>query len=292
MSASDLGPNPDAVPGAPPPAVSTYRVNGTRLYAEVRGAGPAVLIIPGGGEDAEVWRGVAERLEDRTVVTYDRRGTLRSGREDWPGGGSPQHADDAAALLDALSLGDVTVFGGSSAAIIAMQLAIRHPSMIRRVLAYEPGYFGVLPRGAAFRGPATVAVRKHLERHPGDWPGAYAAFAEAASASAPSAKPAGFLAAPPGQEWYDRRGDLDAEPLVRDDIPIITAETPDAAALAALPTDLRFAHGTDSPAIFREIVVRLAAMRGTIPDVLKGMGHMLYFHPDEAAAYIHGGSAI
>ena len=44
---------------------------------------------------------VAERLEDHTVVTYDRRGTLRSGRDDWPGAGSSQHADDAAAVLHA-----------------------------------------------------------------------------------------------------------------------------------------------------------------------------------------------
>ena len=34
------------------------------------------------------------------VVTYDRRGTGRSGRDDWPGRGAGQHADDAAALLD------------------------------------------------------------------------------------------------------------------------------------------------------------------------------------------------
>ena len=38
------------------------------------------------------------------VVTYDRRGTGRSGREDWPGGGADQHADDAAALIHQLGL--------------------------------------------------------------------------------------------------------------------------------------------------------------------------------------------
>ena len=39
------------------------------------------------------------------VVTYDRRGTGRSGREDWPGGGAAQHADDAAALIDRARVG-------------------------------------------------------------------------------------------------------------------------------------------------------------------------------------------
>ncbi|MEX0625229.1 MAG: hypothetical protein WD402_01650 [Chloroflexota bacterium] len=57
-----------------------------------------MILVHAGGEDAEQWRPVAERLTGFTVVTYDRRGTLRSGRENWPGGGSPQHADDAAVI--------------------------------------------------------------------------------------------------------------------------------------------------------------------------------------------------
>ena len=98
--------NPEAYPGAPDPRIGVHPVNGTVLYAEVRGAGPAVLLVPGGAEDAEGWGPVAERLTGRTVVTYDRRGTLRSGTDDWPGGGSAQHADDAAGLLHALRLRD------------------------------------------------------------------------------------------------------------------------------------------------------------------------------------------
>ncbi len=140
MRDDDLRTNPDAVAGAGEPTIGRHRVNGTTLYAEVRGDGPAVLLIPGGAEDAEGWRAVAERLHGWTVVTYDRRGTLRSGREDWPGHGSAQHADDAAALLRALGLADVVVFGGSSAGVIAVQLAIRHPTLVRRALVYEPGY--------------------------------------------------------------------------------------------------------------------------------------------------------
>lgn len=108
----DLRTNPDALPGAEQPRVGLYGVNGTNLYAEVRGSGPAVLLIHAGAEDAEEWRPVAERLNDFTVVTYDRRGTLRSGRNDWPGGGSAQHADDASGLIRELGLHDVLVVGG------------------------------------------------------------------------------------------------------------------------------------------------------------------------------------
>ena len=52
--------------------------------------------------------------DELTVVAYDRRGTRRSGREDWPGGGSVQHADDAAAPVKALGINRVTDMGFSA----------------------------------------------------------------------------------------------------------------------------------------------------------------------------------
>ena len=76
----------DALPSASAPErvgepkVGCHSVNGTTLYAEVRGAGPAVLLVHAGGEDAEVWRPVAERLTGATVVTYDRRLAAAAGR--------------------------------------------------------------------------------------------------------------------------------------------------------------------------------------------------------------------
>jgi pimeloyl-ACP methyl ester carboxylesterase len=285
MDDVSLRDNPLALAGAPPPTVGRWPVNGTSLYAEVRGTGPAVLVIPGGAEDAEGWRPVAERLDGHTVVTYDRRGTLRSGREDWPGAGSAQHADDAAALLRALDLDDVTVLGGSSAGIIALRVGLRHPELVRRALVYEPGYFRVVPRGESVQGPANAAVRAHLAGHPEDWTGAYAAFGRTlVAATGASSEPP--FAPPPGLDWYDRREVLNAEPLVRDDIPIVTTETVDEAALAEAELAIRFAYGTSSMGLFREIVEHLAAVRGEVPDAIEGVGHALYFYPDEAADYV------
>jgi pimeloyl-ACP methyl ester carboxylesterase len=277
--------DPHALTGAPSPRMGRWPVNGTTLYAEVRGSGPAILLIPGGAEDAEGWRPVAERLAGHTVVTYDRRGTLRSGREEWPGRGSAQHADDAAGLLRTLDLGEVAVFGGSSAGIIAVQLALRYPDLVRLALAYEPGYFRVVGRGAAFQEPANAAVRAHLAEHPRDWVGAYAAFGATVAETSPS--PAGGPLTPPaGMEWYDRREEVNAEPLVRDDILILTTEILDETALAASEVEVCFAYGTGSVAMFREIAAHLAGVRGEVADAIEGVGHVLYFHPDVAAAYI------
>ncbi len=280
MPEAELRTNPDAVAGAPAPMIGRHQVNGTTLYAEVRGRGPAVLLIPGGAEDAEGWRAVAERLPDRTMVTYDRRGTLRSGREDWPGRGSAQHADDAAALIRGLDLGDAVVFGGSSAGVIAVQLAFRHPTLVRRALVYEPGYLRAAQRTVDLRSLVLAATEAHLRSHPRDWVGAYRAFARAVGATA------GSLTPPVDRDWYGQREELNAEAMVRDDIPILTGEALDEASLVATPVDVRFSYGSDSNAIFRDIAVRLAAVRGGVAEVIDGVGHAIYLHPGAAAAYL------
>jgi pimeloyl-ACP methyl ester carboxylesterase len=285
METPEPGLNPDALPRADPPRVRPCRVNGTTLHVEVRGSGPALLIIHGGGEDAEVWRAVAERLEDFTVVTYDRRGTLRSDRDDWPGGGSAQHADDAAALLRALQLDEVVVFGSSSAGIVALQLALRHPALVRRALVFEPGLFRQLPGGAPIVAPVQHAIDGHLAARPGDWVGALAVFRRAvASAMGPAADE--LVAPPPGKEWYASREEENAEAFVRDDLLILTQERVDEAELASAVVDIGFSFGTESMPVFRAIATELAAVRNARPIAVEGVGHVIYYDPDAAAAHL------
>lgn len=280
----DRGPNPDAVVGAPSPRIGRYAVNGTRLYAEVRGRGPAVLVIGAADEDAEIWRPVAERLEGRIVVTYDRRGTRRSGRLDWPGGGSAQHADDAAALLQALGIDAAAVFGASAGGIVAIQLALRHPHLVRRALIFEPGYFRLADGGEELHVESTQVVDRYLDENPTDWAGAADALSRwAAGETDPGAR--GALSAPEGKEWYDRRAAENAEALVREDIPM-TGESLDKGELGASKIEFRFAFGTESRPLFRQIATRLAAVRGAPLDALKGVGHLPYIHPKTVSAYV------
>ena len=128
----------------------TLKVPGASLYYEVRGSGPVLLLICGGIYDAEGFAGLAERLAaDRTVVTYDRRGNSRS-----PLSGPPadliveEQADDAYRLLGAVGVTEdepADVFGNSSGAEIALELAARYPGMVRTVVAHEPPVFELLP---------------------------------------------------------------------------------------------------------------------------------------------------
>lgn len=53
----------------------TLQVPRASLYYEIRGKGPVLLMIHGGGGDADTFLNIADWY---TVVTYDRRGHSRS----------------------------------------------------------------------------------------------------------------------------------------------------------------------------------------------------------------------
>jgi pimeloyl-ACP methyl ester carboxylesterase len=125
----------------PLPVKSSFlQVPGAKLYYEVRGSGPLLLLIPGGPTDAGVFEGLAQRLADRyTVVAYDPRGNSRSTVDSPPEEQSVDlHADDAARLIDELGDGPAYVFGTSGGAQIGLDLAARHPQRVRILVAHEP----------------------------------------------------------------------------------------------------------------------------------------------------------
>lgn len=122
------------------------QVEGAELHYEMRGSGPALVMIAGAGGDAGFYEGAAEELADAfTVITYDRRGNSRStGRTDQPMR-FEQQANDAKAIVDGLADGKALVFGSSLGALIAMELAARHPDAIAALIAHEPPAIQVLP---------------------------------------------------------------------------------------------------------------------------------------------------
>ena len=133
--------------------MATIEVNGTTLYYERTGQGPAVLFVHGMCGDADVWADQAGRLADRyTCVRYDRRGHTRSA---W--GAAPisyaRHADDAAALIEALGLGPCLVMASSGGAAIAVDVARRYGHLLRGAVFSEPPLFSLDPEaGRALAG--------------------------------------------------------------------------------------------------------------------------------------------
>ncbi|SDI16969.1 alpha/beta fold hydrolase [Nonomuraea jiangxiensis] len=131
-----------------PPVSGRLALPGAKLYYEVRGAGPALLIIPSGNGDATPFGPMADALAERyTVITYDRRGFSRS-----PVNGPVDDdlrieldAYDAHRLLGHLAETPAHVFGSSSGAIVALALLERYPERVRTLVCHEPPLASVLP---------------------------------------------------------------------------------------------------------------------------------------------------
>ncbi len=138
-------------------AMPTVEVNGTRLYFELRGAGPPVLLVMGATGDAGHFEAFADLLADEfTVVSYDRRGNGRSPRpQGWTTTSPREQADDAAALLAALDLAPAAVYGSSSGANFALCLLLSHPELVCGAVLHEPVLVRLYddPSAAAGAGP-------------------------------------------------------------------------------------------------------------------------------------------
>ena len=114
-------------------------VEGTRLYYEVKGAGPAVVLIHGGQLDSRMWDDQFDILAKRlTVIRYDVRGYGGSVRGDKP----YCDADDLAALLDYLKVKKAHLVGLSLGGRIAVDLTVAHPERVRSLTLAGPGLAG------------------------------------------------------------------------------------------------------------------------------------------------------
>ncbi|WP_100447721.1 alpha/beta hydrolase [Glycomyces xiaoerkulensis] len=123
------------------PQTHTLEAPGAVLHYDVRtgtAAEPALLLI-GSPMAAAGFGTLAGHFTDRTVVTYDPRGSERSERADATVETSPdEHADDLHRLIEALGTGPVDLFASSGGAVNALALAARHPEQVRTLVAHEP----------------------------------------------------------------------------------------------------------------------------------------------------------
>ncbi len=112
---------------------------GDDLYFEVRGNGPALLIIPGGGGDGGSFAAVAQLLADEfKVITYDRRGGGRSTLNHPNHFSIAQQSRDAVAVLHAAGESAALILGNSSGAVIGLDMAATQPQAVVAVVAHEP----------------------------------------------------------------------------------------------------------------------------------------------------------
>ncbi len=112
------------------------QVNGIRMYYEIYGKGKPLVLLHGGGSTIHTTFGriIPALAENRQLIAVELQGHGHSSDRD-AGFTFEQDADDVAALLKELKIGKVDVFGFSNGGTTALQLAIRHPDMVNRVIA-------------------------------------------------------------------------------------------------------------------------------------------------------------
>jgi pimeloyl-ACP methyl ester carboxylesterase len=110
------------------------RAGNLDMWVERRGRGPDVLLIAGLGDPAEAWQFQLDGLADRYRLTaYDNRGMGRTPLPAEPFSVATM-ADDAVALLRALDVPAAHVAGFSGGSVIAQELALRHPGVVRSLV--------------------------------------------------------------------------------------------------------------------------------------------------------------
>ena len=169
-----------------PPAVGQASVNGVSLKYVEQGRGPTVVMVHGGISDHRVWDLQREAIaRSHRYVSFDQR---YFGTAPWPDDGSKfsfeTHLDDLAAFIRSLNVGAVDLVAWSYGGSLALELAVRHPDLVKGMFVYEPAgaftrrvltdpdYLKAMAEGAKGLGPAFAATKAN------DLVGATRLFAE------------------------------------------------------------------------------------------------------------------
>jgi pimeloyl-ACP methyl ester carboxylesterase len=108
-------------------------VNGLNLYYEIHGSGEPLIVLPGGFWTIEAMGEIVPRLAaTRQIIGVELQGHGHTADIDRPISFEAM-ADDIAALIGHLGLGQADIFGFSLGGGVALQTAIRHPEVVRKL---------------------------------------------------------------------------------------------------------------------------------------------------------------
>jgi len=230
------------------PTTRTLDVPGATLVYDVR-AGTASseppLFLIGSPMAAAGFGTLAGHFGDRTVITYDPRGSERSRKDDPASAATPDdHADDLHRVIEAVG-GPVDLFASSGGAVNALALVARHPDDVRTLVAHEPPLATLLPD----REPAMAAARAvHDTYHRSGWGAGMAHFIAIVSHRGPFTDDVARQPAPdPATFGMPTEDDgVRTDPMLGQNMITTTHYEPDFDALRGASTRIVLAAGEES----------------------------------------------
>lgn len=231
------------------PETHTLKVPGTTLTYDVRraaGSEERPLMLIGSPMGAEGFGSLAGHFTDRTVVTYDPRGSERSVKDDPASHVDPEiHADDIHRVIEAAGVGPVDLFASSGGAINALALVAGYPGDVSRLIAHEPPLAGLVP-DSEMALAASKAVADTYQKN--GWGAAMAHFFAITSHEGPFTEE--FLALPPPDPAMfelptEDDGSRD-DPMLGQNMITCTHYQPDIDALRSASTEIIAAAGAES----------------------------------------------
>jgi pimeloyl-ACP methyl ester carboxylesterase len=115
-------------------------VNGLHMYYEIHGAGAPLVVLPGAYMSVELMGDLVPGLaKSRQVIGVEFQGHGHTADIDRPFS-YEQFADDTAALLDHVGIERVDIYGYSLGGGVALQLGLRHPDRVRKLVIASASY--------------------------------------------------------------------------------------------------------------------------------------------------------
>jgi pimeloyl-ACP methyl ester carboxylesterase len=116
------------------------QINGMQMYYEVSGQGDPMVVLHGAYMNIPSMGAIIPKLaRTHRVYAVELQGHGRTTDIDRPIT-YPAMADDVAAFMDAVKLQKADVFGYSMGSIVGLQLAIRHPAKVKKLVGASIAY--------------------------------------------------------------------------------------------------------------------------------------------------------
>jgi len=160
-------------------------INGIKLYYEIHGNGSPLVVLHGGGSTIESNYGQMLPLlsDSHKVIAVELQAHGHTTDRDKPLS-FEQDADDVAALLKKLSIDKADIMGFSNGGTTALQLAIRHPESVNKLIlasaiysreGMPAGFFEYI-KNAKFEDMPQPLKDAYLKARPGDTKGLLTMF--------------------------------------------------------------------------------------------------------------------